>query len=100
LQTRRYSSGRSNSSSSSSLADNEDMYMPMNPSHHGSSPAQMEQRQRRDLLYAEVEIIEGAQQVRIPYASSPRRENTNYTSINEESTRALLQTCHARQGFR
>ena len=61
---------------------------------------QMEQKQRRDLLYAEVEIIEGAQQVRIPYASSPRRENTNYTSINEESTRALLQTCHARQGFR
>lgn len=41
LQTRRYSSGRSNSSSSSSLADNEDMYTPMNPSHHGSSPAQV-----------------------------------------------------------
>lgn len=94
LQTRRDSCGKSNSSSSSSLADNDDLYMPM-------VPQQMqEQRSRRDLLYAEVEIVEGAQHARIPTKVPPRRENTNYTFINEESTRALLETCHARQGHR
>ena len=36
LQTRRYSSGKSNSSSSSSLVDNEDVYMPMVPSQVGA----------------------------------------------------------------
>lgn len=60
----------------------------------------MEQRQRRQLLYAEVEIVEGMQNVRIPVSSQRKQENTNYTFINEESTRALLQTSHARQGLR
>ena len=41
VQTRRYSSGRSNSSSSSSLADNDDLYMPMAPTQHGASPVQV-----------------------------------------------------------
>lgn len=36
LQTRRYSSGKSNSSSSSSLVENEDVYMPMVPSQVGA----------------------------------------------------------------
>lgn len=91
LQIKRHSGERSNSSSSSSLADNEDVYTSMAP---------VDQRQRRNLLYAEVEIVEGMQQVRMPVNAQPRRENTNYTFINEESTRALIQTSHARQGHR
>lgn len=60
----------------------------------------MEPRHRRQLLYAEVEIVEGMQNVRIPASTQRKQENTNYTFINEESTRALLQTSHARQGLR
>ena len=41
VQTRRYSGAKSTSSSSSSLADNDDLYMPMVPNHHGSSPLQV-----------------------------------------------------------
>ena len=59
----------------------------------------MEQRQRRDLLYAEVEIVDGTNHV-APVPSPSRRENTQYTYINEESTRALLQTSHAWHGNR
>ena len=59
----------------------------------------MEQRQRRDLQYAEVEIVDGANHV-APVPHTGRRENTQYTYINEESTRALLQTSHARHGNR
>lgn len=91
LPTTRQSGDRRSSSSSSSLADNEELYTPMNA---------MEQRHRRQLLYAEVEIVEGMQNVRIPASTQRKQENTNYTFINEESTRALLQTSHARQGLR
>ena len=61
---------------------------------------QLEQRHRKDLLYAEVEILEGTHNVKTSVPTPPRRENTHYTYINEESTRALLQTSHARQGNR
>lgn len=58
----------------------------------------MEQRRRRDLLYAEVEIVESPGHVKTPLPlGPPRKENTHYTYINEESTRALLQTSNARR---
>lgn len=56
----------------------------------------MEQRRRKDLLYAEVEIAESPH-LKIQPAPSPRRANTHYTYINEESTKALLQTSNARR---
>lgn len=57
---------------------------------------QVEQRQRKDLLYAEVEIAESPH-LKAHTAPAPRKINTHYTYINEESTRALLETSNARR---
>lgn len=57
---------------------------------------QVEQRKRKDLLYAEVEIAESPHLKPQP-AQVARKANTHYTFINEESTRALLQMSNARR---
>ena len=57
---------------------------------------QVEQRQRRDLQYAEVEIAESPH-LKPHSAPVARKANTHYTYINEESTRALIQTSNARR---
>lgn len=57
---------------------------------------QVEQRKRKDLLYAEVEIAESPH-LKPHSAQVARKANTHYTFINEESTRALLQMSNARR---
>ena len=54
------------------------------------------QRHRRDLLYAQVEIADSPHLKPQP-SPTPRRANTHYTYINEESTRALIETSNARR---
>ncbi|XP_022787938.1 GRB2-associated-binding protein 1-like isoform X1 [Stylophora pistillata] len=98
IQSRRFSGAKSSSSSSSSLAENDDIYTAMSPGHaSSSSPMSMEQRKRRDLLYAEVEIVDNPHLKPQAAAVIKKSSNTHYTYINEESTRALLETSNARR---
>ena len=57
---------------------------------------QPQNQRKKDLQYAEVQIVEGSPKSRhfVPVSERP---STHYTSINEESTRAFLRTCNARK---
>ncbi|XP_031564971.1 GRB2-associated-binding protein 1-like isoform X2 [Actinia tenebrosa] len=75
------------SNSSSSEDGEEDCYMVM------SSPGQNAKSSQRSasLQYCEVQIVEGQSKCQMPV--SKRGADSHYTTINEESTKAFLQTC-------
>ncbi|KAK3741545.1 hypothetical protein QZH41_002929 [Actinostola sp. cb2023] len=81
------------SNSSSEDGETEDCYMTMGPPEQTANP-----QRKAALQYCEVQIIDGQAKCQMPV---PRRDaESHYTTINEESTQAFLQTCRQQQTSR
>lgn len=57
--------------------------------------AKSSQRRSASLQYCEVQIVDGQSKCQMPV--SKRSADSHYTTINEESTKAFLQTCRQQE---